>query len=143
MNKKLLIGFGVVLAVLVILPIAGQLAGGMGGASSQPVEKPPPEPPKWNSSNLVGTAWEVKTKDLPVAVTITLNSGGQAVATVPAMFAPIARQMIGTDTLTGNWSVNGAKLIASVEFQGKKNEIACEIIGERIFAGDLEIKRVR
>ena len=55
MNKKLLIGFGVVLAVLVILPIAGQLAGGMGGAP-QPVEKPPPEPPKWNASNLVGTA---------------------------------------------------------------------------------------
>ena len=78
-----------------------------------------------------------------MAVTITLNSGGQAVATVPAMFAPIARQMIGTDTLIGNWRVDGAKLVASVEFQGKKHEIACDIIGERIFAGDIEIKKVR
>lgn len=144
MNKKLLIGFGVGLAVLIVFPIvAGLAAGGGSTASDKPVERPPAEPPKWNTGNLINTAWEVKTKDLPVAVTISLGAGGQAVATVPPMFAPIARQMIGTDTLKGTWKVDGAKLIAAVEFQGKNHEVACDIIGERIFHGDIEIKRVR
>jgi len=103
--------------------------------------KPPPSPPLLNESNLVGTAWVVKHPQIPVAVTITLNSGGQAVATVPPEFSALAVQMIGTDRLTGSWSVNGAKLTASVDFRGQKHTVDCDIIGDRIFFQDREIKR--
>jgi hypothetical protein len=148
-NNKILIGFFVALLVIVLglpmISVAKKMAMGQtaGGASSAPVVKPPPAPPLLNSSNLVGTAWEVKTDDIPVAVTIHMNAGGQAVATVPPMFAPLARGYLGTDTLTGTWSVSGAKLTASVTVKDKTETVDCDIIGDRVFFKDIEVKRVQ
>lgn len=144
MNKTVLIVFIVLLALFLLLPIVSQVVrssgsgGELGGA-------PPPGPkaaPLLNATNLVGSAWNVKTPEMPIAVTITLNNGGQAVATVPPLFSKIAKMKIGTDTLTGNWSVQGDKLLAKVEFQGKAFEVSCDIIGDKIYYNNQEIKRI-
>ncbi len=109
--------------------------------SSTPSNKPTPAPPLLNESNLVGTSWVVKHPSIPAPVTITLNAGGQAVATVPPELRPLAIQMLGTDQLVGNWSVNGGKLIASVNFQGQTHKVECDIYGDKIYFQDKEIKR--
>lgn len=147
MNNKVLIGFFVALLVIFVgLPMASvakkmyMVKASMSEASG-PTEKPPPAPPLLNEGNLTGTAWVVKTPEIPCPVTIALNPGGQATATVPDVFRDIAKSMIGTDTLTGTWSVNGAKLTASVVFQNKTQTVDCDIIGDRIFFKDKEIKR--
>lgn len=148
MNKKILIIFFVVLFLIIGVPLLAALKPIiMYQLSTSSVEetksapKPPPAPPLLNEANLVGTAWVVKHPSIPCPVTIRLNAGGQAVASVPPEFAPLARQFIGTDTLVGRWSVAGAKLIASVDFQGKTHSVECEIIGDKIYYQDKEIQR--
>ncbi len=146
MNKNILIGFFVLLALFLLLPVIAQLVRTASGGGAEMGGPPPPGPkaePLLNATNLTGTAWNVKTPEMPIAVTVTLNSGGQAVATVPALFAPIARQQLGTDTLTGNWSVQGSKLIASVTFQGKGFQVECDIIGDKIYYNNKEIPRIQ
>ncbi len=144
MNKTILIVFAIVLAVFLLLPVVIQV---VRSTSSPAMGGPPPPGPKaaplLNATNLVGTAWNVKTPEIPIAVTVTLNNGGQAVATVPPLFATIARQQLGTDTLTGSWSVQGDKLIASVNFQGKGFQVECDIIGDKIYYKDKEIPRIQ
>lgn len=146
MNWKILGPFIAVVVLLLLVPMLPMIKvlvmSGLEGESA-PAEKPAPAPPLLNATNLSGTAWEVKTKEMPVAVTINLNPGGQAVATVPPAFAAIAKQMIGTDTLMGTWSVNGAKLIASVTVKDKTQTVDCDIIGDKLYYKDKEIKRVR
>ncbi|MGI6139432.1 MAG: hypothetical protein ACOYI9_10390 [Candidatus Hydrogenedentales bacterium] len=144
MNVKLLIGFLVVVLLVFVLPIvvgvvrATTAGGEMGG--------PPPAGPKaaplLDAGNLAGSVWNVKTPEIPIAITITLNAGGQAVATVPPMFSALAKSQIGTDRLTGSWSVQGDKLKASVEFQGKRFEVDCDIIGDKLYYDNREIPRV-
>ena len=146
MNKNILIGFFVLLALFLLLPVIAQLVRTASGGGAEMGGPPPPGPkaePLLNATNLTGTAWNVKTPEMPIAVTVTLNSGGQAVATVPALFAPIARQQLGTDTLTGSWSVQGSKLIASVTFQGKGFQVECDIIGDKIYYNNKEIPRIQ
>jgi hypothetical protein len=142
--------FFVVLAIIIGVPFLNilktvimlQMAQSeMQEEASKPGTKPPPAPPLLNESNLTGTAWIVRHPQIPCPVTIRLNPGGQAVASVPPEFAPLARQFIGTDTLVGTWRVDGAKLIASVDFQGKTHTVECEIIGDKIYYGDKEIQR--
>lgn len=141
MNKNLLIGFAIFLVIFLALPLVlSAVRGGGSQASVRPTG--PAEAPKWNTENLVGTAWSVKTPDIPVAVTINLGPGGQATATAPAVLAPIVKAHLGTDTITGTWRVEGAQLIASVDLKGKTTTVACDILGDRIFYQDKEIKRV-
>jgi hypothetical protein len=144
MNKTVLIVFIVLLAIFLLLPIVAQvIRSTSGGEMGGPPPAGPKAAPLLNETNLVGSVWNVKTPEMPIAVSITLGSGGQAVAKVPALFSQIAIQKIGTDTLTGNWSVQGDKLLAKVEFQGKGYEVACDIIGDKIYYQDREIKRVQ
>jgi len=148
-NKKILGIFFVVLFIVVGVPfltvikniIVVQMANSGENAAPAPVEKLPTDPPLLNESNLVGTSWVVKHPKLPAPVTITLNAGGQAVATVPPQLAPIAIQMLGTDKLVGTWSVNGAKFIATVNFQEKEYKVECDISGEKIYFENREIQR--
>lgn len=145
MNKKILIIFFVVLGIILGVPILNIVKGiillQMAQSQAQeeantPGTKPPPAPPLLNESNLSGTAWIVRHPSIPCPVTIRLNPGGQAIATVPPEFAMLARQFLGTDSLVGTWRVEGAKLIASVEFQGKTHSVECEIIGDKIYYVD-------
>lgn len=145
MNKTVLIVFAVLLAAFLLLPIVAQVIRSTGGGGE--LGGPPPPgakaAPLLDATNLVGSVWNVKTPEMPIAVQISLNAGGQAVATVPPLFAPIARQKLGTDTLTGTWSVAGDKLNARVEFQGKAYDVACDINGDKIYYQNREIPRVR
>ena len=150
MNWKILGPFIAVVVILLVVPVLPTImALTSGGGSDSPVAtNVKAAPPLLNTGNLTGTAWQVKTPEIPVAVTIALNPGGQAVATIPPAMATIAIQMIGTDTLTGTWSVDGAKLKASVMFKGEEKKVNCEIIGDKIYFKDnkgemREIQRVQ
>ena len=143
MNTKVLIIFFALLAVFLLLPVVAQVI--KGGGSTPPVTldpNAPKAPPLLNESNLVGTGWSVKTPEMPLAVTITLNAGGQAVATVPAVFAALARQQLGTDTLTGTWRAQGDKLTATVEVKGQTHSVDCDIVGDKLYYEGREIKRM-
>lgn len=164
MNKKVLLIAVAVLAIALVVPLVPQLVqsddvpaavgantpnSGRPQSRQRPAErvveaKPaPPAEPLLDESSLAGTAWSVKTKDIPVPVTINLNAGGQAVATIPPALSALARQMLGTDIITGTWSVQGPKLIASVMLQGKEISIACDIVGDKLMYEGAEIQRVR
>ncbi len=145
MNKKLLIGFGVaLLALIIVTPLLSPQGGANQGRKGTKTSAPAPvmQPPELDAASLTGTAWEVKAKELPCAVTIHLNPGGQAIATVPPFFRPIAKKMIGRESLIGTWSVESEKLIAAVEFQGKTKKVECTISGKKVFYKDKEIARV-
>lgn len=149
MNKKILGIFFLIVFLVVGVPflavikniIVLQMAMSSEEEPAQPGNKPTPAPPLLNESNLVGTSWVVKHPSIPAPVTITLNSGGQAVATVPPELRALAIQMLGTDRLVGRWSVNGPKLIASVDFQGQTHTVECDIYGDKIYFQDKEIKK--
>jgi hypothetical protein len=147
MNKEILIGFAVVLALLLVAPVVINLVrgGGQTAAPADTQEGPAfkKEPPLLNESNLTGSAWEVRHPELPCAVTIYLNQGGQAVATVPALFRPIAKKMLGTEQLAGTWSVSGDKLTASVQVQDKTQTVQCDISGDKLYFQNKEIPRVQ
>lgn len=149
MNKNVIIGLVVVVVLFLAAPLVlsalksggggeGESAGG-GSASGNAA----PAAPLLNTENLTGTAWEVKTKELPVAVTIQLNPGGQAVATVPPAFSGIAKQMIGTDTLVGTWTASGSNLTATVQVKNDTHRVTCQIVGDKIMYEGKEVKRVR
>ncbi len=144
MNKQLLIGFGVVLAVIVLgVPVLSQVKKESGGGSSaQSSSGPAPAvgsvPPALNASNLSGTVWEVKVQGFPIQV--TLNAGGSAVAHTDSF---IVKKMAGTDTLHGNWSVNGAKVTATIQIKDKTESINIDIIGDKLYYDGQEIKRIR
>ena len=102
MNTKLLVGFLLALAALLVLPVAvriatGTMPGMAGAGGGEPIETPKElEPPYWNSSNFVGTRWEVKIRGIPVQV--QFNAGGQAIAHSDNA---MVKMMAGTDTLPG------------------------------------------
>lgn len=142
MNWKILGPFiaGVVIFLLVpMLPMIMALVSG-GGADSPVAANVKAAPPLLNVGNLTGTSWQVKTPEIPIAVVITLNAGGQAIASLPAstppMMVEMAKKMAGSDTFTGTWTVEGAKLVASVTFQGKEKKVSCDIIGDKIYFKD-------
>lgn len=142
MNTKVLLIFFAVLVVFLVLPVVVniiQAANVPEGETLNP--NAPKAAPLLNEANLVGSAWTVKTAEMPIAVTISLNAGGQAEAKVPAAFAALARAQLGSDTIMGTWSAQGDKLIAKVEFKGQTHTVACDIIGNKLFYDNKEIVR--
>ena len=95
MNWKILGPFiaGVVIFLLVpMLPMIMALVSG-GGADSPVAANVKAAPPLLNVGNLTGTSWQVKTPEIPIAVVITLNAGGQAIASLPASTPPMMVEM--------------------------------------------------
>ena len=137
MNMKLLVGFIVVLLILLALPILATLSGG-GGAPTGPAPAVGSAPPLLNTANLTNTQWEIRVKGIPIQ--FQLNAGGQAIAHTDSF---IVKQLAGTDTLAGNWRVEGAKLHVGTMFKGKEEKTACDIIGDKIYHEGQEIKRLR
>lgn len=134
MNKNVLIGAAVVIALFLSLPLLANLkkpAGGGyagGGASSEmTTESASVTPasggaPSWNAGNLPGTVWSIK------GYTVTMGAGGQA-------------SMAGTPvgTVNGTWAVNGSKLTLSA--MGRT--IDAQISGDQILVNGEAAQRVQ
>ena len=134
MNKNILIGAAVVLAIFLALPLVAGLkkstndGGASGAASSEmPVESTGSAggagaAPTWNAGNLPGTVWSIK------GYTVTMGAGGQA-------------SMAGTPlgTVNGNWTVNGSKLTLSA--MGRT--IDAQISGDQILVNGEAAQRVQ
>lgn len=137
MNKGLLIGFGIVLAVILSYPFVMQMSANQGGGArpaatgsaptagqSAPAPAPAaaPQPPLLNAQNLVGTAWNVQ------GFTVELQSGGVA-------------QAAGTPlgTIRGTWSVSGSTF--TVQAMGRT--VTAQISGDQILHDGKPIARVR
>lgn len=162
MNKGLLIGFGVVVALVLAFPLlaafvkqARESGGNAGTGRAAPAQderrpadarqeprQPAPQPaapaqaPMLNAQNLVGTTWAVNTE--MGRVLINLQAGGVAIAQ-----HPLVQQLTGQDSIQGTWSVSGSQLHAAVTAMGQTQRIVCEIRGDRIFYQGQEIQRVR
>lgn len=139
MNKGLIIGFGIVLAVILSYPFVIQMGGNQPGGA-RPAAKPAasappapasapaaapaaaPQPPLLNAQNLVGTAWNVQ------GFTVELLAGGVA-------------QAAGTPlgTIRGNWSVSGSTF--TVQAMGRT--VNAVISGDQILHDGKPIARVR
>lgn len=144
MNKKVLIVFFVLVAVFLLLPLVSNVLRSSSAPSKTSTLSAAGQkvPSKLNETNLVNTAWKIKTKEMPIEVTITLQPGGQAVATVPPLFSAIARQKLGTDTIRGTWSAQGDKVIAKVQVGNNEHTVSCDIIGDKLSYQGKELTRV-
>lgn len=133
MNKNILIGAAVVLAIFLALPLVAGLkksadsGGGSAASSEMPVESTGSTgtsgaAPTWNAGNLPGTVWSIK------GYTVTMGAGGQA-------------SMAGTPlgTVSGNWVVNGSKLTLSA--MGRT--IDAQISGDQILVNGEAAQRVQ
>lgn len=143
MNMKLLVGAIVVIVVIIVaVPLVGKLMAAQKGGEAPTKEGDaaavPSEPPLLNSDNLLGSVWEVKVSGFPIQ--ITLNPGGQAVAFSDNA---IVKQMAGTDTLTGTWSVAGDKLSVSVDLKGKSQKVNLHISGMDVYYENKPVKRIK
>ncbi len=161
MKRGLIILF-IVLAVIVGLPLlaglknqftgnvsqtsSGETTQSSGGASSPIASVPPPvvSPPQQipqmqyqtppaipqGPPDFTGTAWSIPT---PYGVAqVSLNPGGQAVASHP---------MVGT--ITGNWRVQGNKIIATVSFMGQTQTVSADICGNTLCYNGQPLQRLR
>jgi len=100
---------------------------------------PPPQVPQMQYQvpvvpqgppDFTGTAWSIPT---PYGVVqVSLNPGGQAVASHP---------MVGT--ITGNWRVQGNKIVATVSFMGQTQTLAAEICGNTLCYNGQPLQRLR
>jgi len=106
------------------------------GQSGKP--KPPDIPPSLDEASLTGTVWEVEPKP-GIKIKVALNPGGQVVATTDSF---LVKQYAGTDTLTGTWQVNGAKLHVATQFKGKDVETNLVIAGDKLYADGVPIPRI-
>lgn len=135
---------GVVLALPVWAPLLKQgNAPGAPPGSAQPEDAGKPTPPDiaplLDEASLTGSVWEVEPKP-GVKIQVTLNAGGQAVAKTDSF---LVKQFAGTDTLTGTWKVDGAKLHVATNFKGKDVETDLVIAGDKIYAEGKPIPRIR
>jgi hypothetical protein len=133
------IGAAVALVVFLGFPIGLQVARMTGPAPK--VEMPKVlEPPLLNADNLPGTVWEVEPQK-GIKVVVTMNAGGAAVAVATN---PLVRQLVGTDTMTGSWSVSGPKLKVSTTYQGKNYATDLTISGTKLYAPNgIPVVRIR
>ncbi len=139
MDKKPLLIGGAVIVVFLVLPIVMQ-AVQMAGPPPAVAAPTTLEPPLLNAQNLVGSMWEVEPRK-GVKVSVTLNSGGTATAFTAN---PLVKQLAGTDTLSGTWSVDGAALNVSTHFQGKDLSTKLTISGDKVYAdGGIPVVRLR
>ncbi|HOJ69966.1 MAG TPA: hypothetical protein PK379_08740 [Candidatus Hydrogenedentes bacterium] len=107
------------------------MPGAVAAAPQAPAYAPAPAAmPALDANSLVGTMWEVGT---PYGkVTVTLNAGGQAVATHP---------MIGS--VPGTWTVQGNQVIANANAMGRNLTVACQIQGNQLFLNGQPVRRLR
>lgn len=138
-NKKIWIGAAVALVVFLGLPI-GLQAARMAGPAPTVAMPAVLEPPLLNADNLPGTVWEVEPQK-GIKVVVTMNAGGAAVAVATN---PLVRQLAGTDTVTGSWSVSGPKLKVSTTFRGKNYTTDLTISGDKLYAPNgIPVVRIR
>lgn len=138
-NKKIWIGAAVALVVFLGLPI-GLQAARMAGPAPTVAMPAVLEPPLLNADNLPGTVWEVEPQK-GIKVVVTMNAGGSAVAVATN---PLVRQLVGTDTMAGSWSVSGPKLKVSTTFRGKNYATDLTISGDKLYAPNgIPVVRIR
>ena len=151
MNVKLLVGFGVVLVVLLVLPVVvnvARMSGAMSSGSASPAASsqssgPAPRsvPPQLNAGNLVGSVWQVEPKP-GIFINVTMNGGGQAVAHTDNV---MVKMMAGTDTLSGTWAVSGDGYSVNVSTNVKNDtfKTSLDIIGSEIYHEGKKIQRLQ
>ena len=138
-NKKVWIGAAVALVLFLGFPIGMQVAR-MTGPAPKIAMPEKLDPPLLNAKNLPGTVWEVEPQK-GIKVVVTMNAGGTAVAVATN---PLVRQLVGTDTMSGSWSVNGAKLNVSTVFQGKSYTTDLTISGDKLYSSSgIPVVRIR
>lgn len=127
MNKGLIIGFVIVLAVALSYPFLPKVSSGGapgGAAAPAPAAEAAPvvlEPPLLNAGNLANTVWQVK------GFSVNLLPGGQASAQTP----------IGQ--VQGTWQVNGANITISAMGQ----TVTAQISGNQILHEGKPIQRLQ
>lgn len=158
--KRGLIIFFVVLAIILGLPFLAGLKNQLSSNTPQPTSGtnsgnsensttsaptvatpvvPPPQAPQMQYQvpvvpqgppDFTGTVWSIPT---PYGVAqVSLNPGGQAVASHP---------MVGT--ITGNWRVQGNRIVATVSFMGQTQTLAADICGNTLCYNGQPLQRLR
>lgn len=161
MNRNMLIGFAVVLAVVLALPLLAGLmnppapspakpAAAAPAAAAQPAtpqpaappQAPPAQQPVYAPPPQQAAPFQFDANTLTGTgwqvntphgtVQIYLEPGGQLRATHP---------MVGQ--ITGNWRVAGNQVTATVSAFGQSQTIACQIQGDQLVYQGRPVQRVR
>jgi len=152
LNNKALIGFLIILAGVLLIPVLLSTFKSLPAPAEQnnaatdsewepdpsavetPAdeyeESPPPPPFQFTAQTLINTAWQVQTGEGPVEV--ELLPGNQARATHPAV-----------GTINGQWRVQGNGLTVTATYMGHTQTISCFIQGDQLIYEGYEIKRLR
>ncbi len=156
MNQKVLVGFFIILAVVLGLPLLAQFAqqgeeSGSGTAEqtstrdsrpasgsaaapddqgAPPAPAPAAQPPLLNASNLANSSWQMQVSGMNV--TVDLLPGGQAVA----KGTPLGN-------INGSWRVSGDTLTVTASVMGQTRTQNAKIVGNQIMIDGQPATRVR
>jgi hypothetical protein len=137
------IGF-IVITAIVVPVIAEQVSPGIltkiagsalkGKAVTKKVALPEKlDPPLLNKENLTGTKWEVTVQGFKVNV--ALEPDGKATASSDNMLVrQIAKSQLGSETISGSWDVDGAKLSVKTKVKDKEHSTDLVISGDKIYS---------
>ena len=135
MNKNVVIVLVLVVGAVIAVPLLPKLMqkNPQGAATNQPgapaadAPKAAVEAPYWNSSNLLGTNWNVKVSG--ISAVLTLNAGGTSTLKSDS---PILKAIAPTGQLQGKWTVEGNKLNITTDVPGRgPQKISATISGQK------------
>ena len=139
MDNKILVGFGVVLAIFLAFPFVAQQLRGKSADTSTNIDTTagtvkvdlsmPSEPPLWNSTNIIGTQWEVDWEGNPLKMTIAEN--GLCYVTHPLM-----RSIAGKEYVDGQWRLEYDKAYVDIIFGTKEYHFVLSVRGNKIYDPD-------
>ena len=136
MDNKILVGFGVVFVIFLAFPFVAQHLRGKSADTSTNLDTTadavtvdlsmPSEPPLWNSTNIIGTQWEVDWEGNPLKMTIAENG-------VCYVTHPLMRSIAGQEFIQGQWRCEYDKAFIDITFGTKDYHIELTIRGDKIY----------
>lgn len=140
MNKSVLVAIVVIAAIVVGVPLVAKVMQSSGassgaadtasGSDAAPAADAAPAPtaaPGYDAASLTNTQWSIKIEGVPVPLTVTFLANGVLQAQ-----SPMLRAVVGSDTVGGTWSVNGANLNIAATAGSKTVSETAVISGDQI-----------
>lgn len=135
MDNKVMAGLGVLFVVFLAFPFVAQNLKGDASDTAESADTATStgtsvttmssEPPLWNSTNIVGTEWEVEWEGNMLKMTVEANG-------VCYVTHPLMKQIAGTEYVEGRWRCEYDKAYIDVAFGTKEYNLEMKIVGDQI-----------
>jgi len=144
MNKNVIVAIVVIAAIVVGVPLIAKVmqssgtsgSAGPGGAGSEGAAPVATAAPALDANSLTNSVWLMKVDK--VTLTVTFLPGGALQAQ-----SPMLKVLVGTDTVGGTWTVNGANLNITATAGDKTVSETAVISGDQILVKGNPAKRLQ